>query len=644
MERLKRNGFISSLFIIMFLALTVCAFAASNDKPQFSPVNPDYLKYLDQAKQGKRFALTSDEHPTGLVPGPQLPPSFKGYSKAIVSAASLPSSYDLRKQGKLTDVRDQGICGSCWAFATYSSLESYLKPAETADFSEQHLIDTHGFDLAPCVGGNVDMSVAYLSRWDGPIYESSDPYIYALQNAEAPKKHVQNVVYLPNRTSESDNTTIKQAVMDYGAIFTSFYYGNSYFNSEFKSYYYFGGSTPPNHGVAIVGWDDDFDKNNFNTPAPGNGAFIFRNSWGSGWGENGYGYVSYYDSIFARTYFNAAFTAEEPTRYSGVYQYDPLGYVIAYYAGSPATGWGANIFTASGSDPITAVGFYALSTNTAYQLYVYTGVSGDNPVSGTLQASTSGTIALPGFYTIALPSLVSVSPGQNFSVVIKLITPGFDWPVAIEMKYPGYSSNATSSPGQSFLSNDGSSWSDFFTAWPSDFVNVCLKAYTVGTGTIHGTVYQQNGTAPITGESVRIEAHPADPCNSGSTAWADSSVSDGTYTITGLPEGTWYAQAGRNSNYYSEWYEANGGDCLSAVPIVLTGNTSATDISFSLMPFKKGDINADRNVDLTDAILGLKVVSGMSPVGIVLNGDVNGDRKIGIEDVLFILQMLGGIR
>ena len=59
---------------------------------------------------------------------------------------SLPSYYDLRDEGRVTPVGDQQQCGCCWAFATYASQESYLRPGETLDFSENNLKNLHGFD------------------------------------------------------------------------------------------------------------------------------------------------------------------------------------------------------------------------------------------------------------------------------------------------------------------------------------------------------------------------------------------------------------------------------------------------------------------------------------------------------------------
>jgi len=69
-------------------------------------------------------------------------------------------------------------------------------------------------------------------------------------------------------------------------------YDNAYFSSATSSYY-FDGSDYSNHAVAIVGWNDSYDRNNFNNVPPGDGAFIVKNSWGADWGEDGYFRIAY---------------------------------------------------------------------------------------------------------------------------------------------------------------------------------------------------------------------------------------------------------------------------------------------------------------------------------------------------------------
>ena len=90
----------------------------------------------------------------------------------------LESAYDLREQGALTEVRDQGSYGNCWAFAAMGSLESWVKKAEGVelDLSENHLVNLHGWSQGFGAGGNAQMASGYFLRWAGPVAESEDGY------------------------------------------------------------------------------------------------------------------------------------------------------------------------------------------------------------------------------------------------------------------------------------------------------------------------------------------------------------------------------------------------------------------------------------------------------------------------------------
>ena len=90
--------------------------------------------------------------------------------------------------------------------------------------------------------------------------------------------------------------------------------------------------------------------------------------------------------------------------------------------------------------------------------------------------TTSGTIAVPGYHTISLNNEVPLQSGERFSVVVKITTPGYQYPVSIESPQPGFSSGATASPGESYASPDGSYWEDITDPYPG--TNVCIKAFT----------------------------------------------------------------------------------------------------------------------------------------------------------------------
>jgi len=236
-------------FIFMAFSLTLQATPSSGLKKK--PVNPEFSSY-QQRIQSSRLSENSagTDRGYGHIP----PPVGPFYGTVTTSASpypvdSLPSSYDLRQLNRVTAVKNQSSCGSCWAFAAMGSIESSLMPTEETDLSEEHLILNHGFDYDPCEGGQPWMSLAYLSRWGGPLNESD--FSYKLGNSsstgysELIEKHVQEAVFLPERTSYTDNDKIKQFITNKGAVIISYNADDSYMNFSTGAYYCTkSGSTP----------------------------------------------------------------------------------------------------------------------------------------------------------------------------------------------------------------------------------------------------------------------------------------------------------------------------------------------------------------------------------------------------------------
>ena len=452
--------------------------------PAEAPLNPEYARYLARFPLGTPQWIASAAG-FGERPAPVDFSYARGLSAPRALDRAYPGAYDLRALNKVTPVKDQNPYGTCWSFATMGSLESALMPAENDDFSEDNLVLTNGFDTGGtpaeqyAFGGNINMSTAYLTRWSGPVYETDDAYGDSLTpTGLVARKHVQDVSWFPMRASAADNDAIKYAVSTYGGCYVSMKWngsssGSPYYNAANAAYYDDGVSLPvaddQGHGVLVVGWDDDYPAANFATTPPGNGAFIVKNSWGGGWGDGGYFSVSYYDVKFARTSPIAVFNGVQPvTDYATVYQYDTLGYTqnIGY---TSASAWFANVFTAQSTANLAAVGFYAVTPGTTYE--VYTGSSLDAKV-----LSASSTLATMGFHTVTLPQQVRVTAGQPFIVAVKVTTTGYGYPIAVEQPLSGYSSGSTAAAGQSYISADGATWGDV-TTWYAG-TNVCLKAYT----------------------------------------------------------------------------------------------------------------------------------------------------------------------
>lgn len=502
----KINSLLLSL-VILFSYLSVSLNVASGSAENFelplnnssvscpeieeAPLNPEFL---DPEQSDSVEPISSSDY--GHISGPgYVPPPVEISALSTpeerlllkVTGSGLPTTYDLREQGRVTSVKNQGQTGSCWAFSSLASLESYIlgKEGENRDFSENNMKNlatkyySDGFDLTPDDGGNSFISMAYLTRWSGPVNESADPYnensIYSPTGLPV-QKHIQEVLVLPERTGPLDNDMIKRALMDYGAVFTTMCWNSLDYQDKNYTYRYTGPNSA-NHAITIVGWNDSFDRNRFKQVPSGDGAFIVKNSWGEDWGEAGYFYISYYDTRLGYDE-NAVFIASDKDNFDYSYQYDPLGWINSIGYENP-TAWGSNVFSSKGNEKLEAVGFYTTETNTAYEIYIY-----KDPINGPINPTKNfvvkenGTCSFPGYHTHLLNSSVNLTSGERFSVVIKFSNPSYTYPIAIERQILGYSSKAQANSGESYTSLNGDSWQDITTVLGLSETNLCIKAFT----------------------------------------------------------------------------------------------------------------------------------------------------------------------
>lgn len=397
---------------------------------------------------------------------------------------NLPSYYDLRSLGRVTPVKDQDPLGTCWIFSSLGSLESCLLPGENYNFSENHIKNTLanssplGFDRTYAGGGDWLAVLAYLARYSGPVLASSDPYNTTSGISPPglePVKHVQEAVFIPPRNDSLNNQQLKAAVRKYGGLVCSMGIFSEYYNKNTSSYYY-NGSENANHDICIVGWDDNYSKTNFKIIPPGDGAFIIRNSWGTSFGDGGYFYMSYFDTLLANQGTCAFMNAEPVTNYNNIYQYDPFG-LVNITGFNSTTAWFSNIFTSNSNNLLAASSFYALMPNSTYNLYVYKNPLSGIPISGTLALNMSGLIDTPGYKTIKFDKFVPLTIGDLFSVVVKINTPGLNEPIGYEYPLINYCSQATANMGEGYISSDGIKWSDMTKIVAN--ASVCLKAFTV---------------------------------------------------------------------------------------------------------------------------------------------------------------------
>ena len=432
----------------------------------------------------------------------------------------LPSRFDLREEGYVTPVRDQQGGGNCWAFAGIAALESciYKATGKSIDLSEENvknlveLYSAYGWKYDTNEGGHSEMTWGHLISWLGPVLENDDVYddYSTLSTLFDAVMHVQNVYYLPVRQTALDNDAIKKAIMDYGGVSVGIYWDDSPLNWDEKTAsYYLATSTKayPNHAVCIVGWDDNYNKNNFplGDMATTNGAWIVKNSWGEEWGDNGYFYVSYYDPVvYAVGEKNDVFTfiLNDTVRYNRNYQYD-IGGMTDFLYPKASTVYYKNTFTAIGNDILSAFSTI-FEVENDYEVKVY--------INDELKHTQTGH-SFGGYATIPFTKEFQLNSGDKFTIEIKISQDGeAGFPICEVVT----ATRLTYSEGISFFSTDGKTWKDLYTFELDrpDYEDghryasqvACIKAFTRASGITLGSSMEVIDVSASTGVTTQIKA------------------------------------------------------------------------------------------------------------------------------------------
>jgi C1A family cysteine protease len=198
-----------------------------------------------------------------------------------------PDSFDWRTEGKVGPVKNQGSCGSCWAFSTIGNIESKyaIATGKNITLSEQQLVDCdkvkHQDDEHNdgCNGGLMDWAIEYLEN-NGAV--TAKDYPYKGREGQCAFKGNEVVAKVDGlHTVEKDENKIKQALFENGPYSIAInatplqFYLWGIFNPWFE---WICSPSGLNHGVVLVGYGQEGSKK----------FWTIRNSWGSGWGESGY--------------------------------------------------------------------------------------------------------------------------------------------------------------------------------------------------------------------------------------------------------------------------------------------------------------------------------------------------------------------
>lgn len=386
----------------------------------------------------------------------------------------LPYQYDLRQKGRAASVKDQGAFGTCWAFASLTALESALLPETQLQLSVDHMDMNNSFAATAADGGQYTMAMAYLAAWQGPVKEEDDPYGDGKTDASlSAVMHVQDMEIIEAKNLNE----IKKAVFQYGGvescIYTTMQEGgmqSPYYNKETNAYCYLG-EEKPNHDVVIIGWDDSFPRESFQTEAAQDGAFICQNSWGDDFGEDGVFYVSYYDTNIG--IHNLVFTGvESSSNYDTLYQSDLCGWVgqLGYKKESV---YAANVFTARAQEDIAAAGFYTTDKDTSYEVYFVSDFQDTESLNSRMPVA-QGKFENAGYHTVKFDQSIRVEGNSKFAVVLYLSTPNAVRPMAIEYAADELTRNVVLDDGEGYISAQGRAWAG---VEESSNCNLCIKAY-----------------------------------------------------------------------------------------------------------------------------------------------------------------------
>lgn len=202
----------------------------------------------------------------------RAPNSWCQPAKFLNNLEAAPASVDWREKGGVSPVKDQGQCGSCWAFSTVGFLESQslIKSQKAVTYSEQQLVDCDQLGDQGCNGGLMQTALEYIQA-NGIESDKSYPYKAYDQTCKYNKSSVVATVSNVKCYENVNNETLQSYVATVGPL--SIAVDASSFQSYSSGVLDCWGSSL-NHGVLLVGYTES--------------TWIIKNSWGKNWGEQGF--------------------------------------------------------------------------------------------------------------------------------------------------------------------------------------------------------------------------------------------------------------------------------------------------------------------------------------------------------------------
>jgi C1A family cysteine protease len=348
----------------------------------------------------------------GLIKESAVTP--EGVATSEEHPVDLPVSLDWRSYGGqnyVTPVRDQGSCGSCWAFATTAAFESYIlikdgRPSSDDNRAEEVLLSCSG--AGSCNGGYIGSASSFI-RDTGLPPESFFPYTATSSDDSCGNAHGGWLSNIYRTYSWSYVTTSSVSVnaiksgLARGPLVTTMDVYNDFFWYSSGVYQYASGSLAGGHAVLIVGYIDD-------ASVSGGGYFVVKNSWGSGWGMAGFFNIAY-SQVNSPVYFGEYTIAYYPPPPAGDTTPPTIG---AFIAPSTSNSLIVSITAFTAADNVGVTG-YIITESSATPLASATGWSSSAPTSYAF--SSAGDKILYGW---AKDAAGNVSSGVSTPVTVTL--------------------------------------------------------------------------------------------------------------------------------------------------------------------------------------------------------------------------------
>ncbi len=416
--------------------------------------------------------------------------------------ALLPEKFDLRDEGRSTSVKDQGEYGFCWSFASTASMESNILTKKLSNATSENLdLSETGGSWFSCNGttdksdstygdyrkdpsngdngGTAEKAAESISSGYGAYPEEVAKYRDIENGYSEALRYYSDYKLKDYSTLPEDIDLIKQRLMEKGAMYYAYKcFMENYYETEDGMCTYSdngksveGEESDGGHAVTLVGWDDNFSKDNFHPDAgvKNDGAWICKNSWGEGWGNDGYFFISY--ESFAYDF--GQFEMQDKDSFDTIHQHQTSS--DKYMCGgddveNPQYFSSANVFTAKTEEELKQICYTnATKSNVTAKIYKlnndYT-----SPVDGKLLAEFDSNVEYAGTHCLDVPGNITFNEGDKFSVVIEgetLMTNFRDE----DAEHP-----TGDKAGKSYFSDNGTDWTDVADFFDASYA--AIKAYT----------------------------------------------------------------------------------------------------------------------------------------------------------------------